>query len=96
MPTVATASGPSLDTKNMSTMANMDSMIISSTIGTDSSNIALPRCPLVKSCSVPLIDSHMSRNSRFICFLLESFCEDMIVDEYKSLLMLFSFKVLVS
>ncbi len=60
-PTVATASAPSLETKKMSTTAKMASIIISSTMGMDKRKMPRPRCPSVKSCSVPLIASFMSR-----------------------------------
>jgi len=76
-------------------MAKMDSITISRTIGTESNNIARPSFPEVKSCSVPLMDSHMSRKSCFNRFFSELFCEDRYVEEYKVLLMLFSFKMLM-
>ena len=46
-PTVATASEPSRDTQNTSTIANKDSMIISSTMGIARSVIAVERLPSV-------------------------------------------------
>ncbi len=45
--TVATALGPSRDTKYTSTTANSDSMAVSSTIGTASSSTARPIEPEV-------------------------------------------------
>ena len=46
-PTVATASAPSLPTKNTSQMTKMDSIAISSTIGMASTRIARPMGPSV-------------------------------------------------
>ena len=63
IPTVATASAPSLDTKNMSTTAKTDSIIISKTIGIESMSNALPILSLVKSRSVPDIASFISVHS---------------------------------
>lgn len=45
--TVATAAAPSFATQNMSTTAKMDSITISSTIGTASRKIARPMGPCV-------------------------------------------------
>jgi len=50
----------------MSTTANIDSITISSTIGTDNSKIARPNLPVVKSMSVPLIASIISFLSLFV------------------------------
>ena len=50
---------------------------------------------MVKSCSVPLIDSQMSFNSLFNFCILVSSCEDSIVEVFIPLLILFSFKVLM-
>ena len=61
IPTVATASGPNFETKNMSTTAKMDSITISSTMGTERRKIARPRLPSVKSCCEPAIASRTSR-----------------------------------
>src|SRR5438093_11198155 len=58
MPTAATASAPSLDTKNTSTTANRDSMNISITIGTARRKIERPMEPWVKSCFEPRTASH--------------------------------------
>ncbi len=57
MPTVATASAPSLDTQNTSTIANTDSISISRIIGTASKRMARPSEPSVKSCLEPPIAS---------------------------------------
>ena len=62
-PTVATASGPSRDTKSMSTMAKTDSITISNTMGMESNRMARPKPPSVKSCSVPRTASTISFHS---------------------------------
>jgi hypothetical protein len=49
IPTAATASGPSLETKNTSTTAKTDSMAISTTMGTANRKIAFRMEPSVKS-----------------------------------------------
>ncbi|MBA7528136.1 hypothetical protein ES705_20319 [subsurface metagenome] len=60
IPTVATASEPSFDTKKMSTRAKIDSITISRTMGMESNKIARPSLPSVKSISVPRMDSTIS------------------------------------
>ncbi len=93
IPTVATASGPSFDTKKMSTTAKIDSISISSTMGTESKRIALPSLPVVKSCSVPLTDSQMSRSSCFNAPVFDLYCEDRDEEEYICLFISFSFEM---
>src|SRR3954467_12925405 len=60
-PTVAIPSAPSpaRATKKMSTTANSDSSIVSSTIGTASRKRARPMGPSVKSCFEPLTASRI-------------------------------------
>ena len=65
IPTVAIASAPRRETKNISTSAKTDSMIISRTMGMLSNMIALLSGIWVKSRSEPEIASRKSRkNSR--------------------------------
>src|SRR5215831_12644880 len=58
-PTVATASDPSLDTQKMSTTAKIDSIDISSTIGTARRTTARPTVTSVKSSWLPRMASRI-------------------------------------
>ncbi len=64
-PTVATASGPSRPTRNTSTTAKMDSITVSSTMGTASRKMARPMEPWVKSWCEPRMASLRAAQNRW-------------------------------